>query len=799
MRKAIFKLPPTIPVVVLMRKSMVFEAAAVLLLILLIFVLYVMIASSVPSVKEQWNTTVGQTPYIFAGDNGTLYVFSGNNISLITPDGNEKWSVGIPANWTIIDEFAQYSPSSSTGVVWSDLGRDTGFRPDYTPAVASSDGILYVYIRPNTLVNPNCENLTYGLERALGPDWEDQPSFARLMAISPDGQVLWIKPISNETNANIDNNWMSIEDVYISSTNDKIYVYHPYELTVLDTDGTILFNIDNVSDPAAVDKYGDIFVVQSEKPNVYDPNDTLSDYKVPSSVIDAYYPNGTLWWQKDVGEPLERQILDTNLGPEYWTLPLYHDNILYAPMQNGIAALNLNGTELWSENFNMEVNLLWAMPFDAQNNLYLTLNLEYAAEHYSGFNYPLYMIKPDGSSFNYTMSQQIAGLSSASNGIGYFISFSNYNATPLKLSDMETVNITANNLLTGKDIWSFIIPNTNIQKLTLTPSNIGLLGSPNAGAYNSIQYNQEHPELQNLSKDAIGPWDIAGGNWFINVLASDNVVYVSYYDYNYEYPASLAPPMYFNNSSDASLYTEAAVLNRSDIDILSGILALDNSGHLLWNRPTSSMVTAMVANNSTIYYSTENGNLSATQFNIAIGFALAAIVYLFLRFFCVGAVARAKASLNKNEKRNQIYDFIVKNPGLTIYELARGTKINMGTARYHVFILGMNHRITSYKTEGKYVRYFTNSNSYSRDEQLILSVMRRDIIGKVLMLLSENPCMSITQISKELNLQESAVSRCIKELSEKGIITREPIGKKCLLNDTQREHINIAIKRINGE
>jgi predicted transcriptional regulator len=211
------------------------------------------------------------------------------------------------------------------------------------------------------------------------------------------------------------------------------------------------------------------------------------------------------------------------------------------------------------------------------------------------------------------------------------------------------------------------------------------------------------------------------------------------------------------------------------------------------------MVTTITANNSTIYYGTENGQVSAVQFNIAIGLAVAAIVYLFIRFFCIGAVARAKASLNKNEKRNQIYDYIVKNPGLTIYELARGTKINIGTVRYHVFILGLNHKITSYKTDGKYIRYFTNSNSYSREEQLILSIMRRDAIGKVLRLLLDNPCMTNVEIARKLNINESVVIRSIQELSEKGIITREPVGKKCLLDDVQREHINMAIKHINGD
>ena len=183
------------------------------------------------------------------------------------------------------------------------------------------------------------------------------------------------------------------------------------------------------------------------------------------------------------------------------------------------------------------------------------------------------------------------------------------------------------------------------------------------------------------------------------------------------------------------------------------------------------------------------------------GFALTAILYIFLRFFCIGAIARAHSRINKNENRNAVYDFIAKNPGLTLYEISRGLGMNIGTVRYHLFILGMNHRIVPYDGESKFVRYFTNSNSYSREDQAVVSLMRRESYGKVLGFMLTRPAASNVEIAMELGVQESVVSRCIKELTEKGIVVRDISGTRSTyaIDDSHRERIASAMRRIYGE
>jgi predicted transcriptional regulator len=566
-----------------------------------------------------------------------------------------------------------------------------------------------------------------------------------LMAISDSGSLLWYKQLNQDplldypTSANI------------ATGDGQLYLQTRNIVAVYNTDGKLLWHLSNVNAGCSVDEKGDVYTM---------PGDGVF------TSVNAYSPDGGLKWEYSLGNDSFSQ--DYSGGAEI----TYYNNTVYAALGHALLALDENGSLLWKKTF---------------NGTYVYMNMVgdkwyVQNEIFNGGNgsFYIYVVDQDGNETGPSIPYSDI-IVAANNTIisGILIQ----NPGNISLSDLDTYRIYASDILSGNETWNYTISPVKLFNTTLDESNVTSVmseyvmpGGNYGDAWDAIQTNMLTPQVwyqenslpygyedvKNFSESSITPW--SGG------------VYVSYWAYNYQYP------FFFNQSK--CVYG-------------GGLYALSNNGTLLWEKSIDSMVMAIAANNSTVYYSTENGNLSATQFNIAIGFALATIVYLFLRFFCVGAVARAKANLNKNEKRNQIYDFIVKNPGLTIYEISRGTNINMGTARYHVFILRMNHKITSCKTDGKYVRYFTNSNSYSSEEQLVLSIMRRGAIGKVLGLMLEKPGMSNAEMAKELNLQESAVCRCIKELSDKGIISRDDQGNVCSINKTHREHIISAIERIN--
>ncbi len=208
-----------------------------------------------------------------------------------------------------------------------------------------------------------------------------------------------------------------------------------------------------------------------------------------------------------------------------------------------------------------------------------------------------------------------------------------------------------------------------------------------------------------------------------------------------------------------------------------GIYALDTHGDLLWYKPVDSRVTSVAVNNSTIYYGTESGKLSSSTIEIAAGLALAAISYLFIRFFLLGAISRARDRLGINENRNRVLEYVKAHPGSTLSEASRGLHMNLGTVKYHALILGINHRIVQIKDD-RFVRYFTNSGSYGKDEQLILSLLRRDGVKKAMSVLLEKPGLSNAQLSRELCISETAAGKTMKVLLDHHIVVREPVDGK---------------------
>jgi predicted transcriptional regulator len=111
----------------------------------------------------------------------------------------------------------------------------------------------------------------------------------------------------------------------------------------------------------------------------------------------------------------------------------------------------------------------------------------------------------------------------------------------------------------------------------------------------------------------------------------------------------------------------------------------------------------------------------------------------------------------------------------------------------------MNHRIVSYKADDKHVRYFTNSNMYNKQEQLIISLMKRENIKKILDLLVEQPGLSNLELSNELKLHESAASRYMKELIDKGIVTREPNTERMNIYTIKNEYKNVITSIYNRQ
>ena len=115
---------------------------------------------------------------------------------------------------------------------------------------------------------------------------------------------------------------------------------------------------------------------------------------------------------------------------------------------------------------------------------------------------------------------------------------------------------------------------------------------------------------------------------------------------------------------------------------------------------------------------------------------------------------------------------IDKQPGLTLYDIKRTLNINLGTARYHLLILSLNQNTTSFNDGSKYVRYFKNSNTFTDDEKMVISMLRRSHVKEILYVLLDKPGIQNLGVAAELGLHEGTVSRCMRMLTARGIVVR---------------------------
>lgn len=152
-----------------------------------------------------------------------------------------------------------------------------------------------------------------------------------------------------------------------------------------------------------------------------------------------------------------------------------------------------------------------------------------------------------------------------------------------------------------------------------------------------------------------------------------------------------------------------------------------------------------------------------------------------------------------NKNRDQIMRFIEDRPGSTLYDIQRGLDLNLGTVRYHLLMLSLNHRISAYDDGTKYVRYFKNSNTFTDEEKLIISMLRRNHIREVLEVILKKPGAQNGEVAALTGLQESAVGRYMRMLAVRGIVVRTtPNGERAAYRvcEKYRGLVNACIKRM---
>jgi DNA-binding transcriptional ArsR family regulator len=317
------------------------------------------------------------------------------------------------------------------------------------------------------------------------------------------------------------------------------------------------------------------------------------------------------------------------------------------------------------------------------------------------------------------------------------------------INNFTQASVSAIDVMSGKLLWNFTLPANVTHTVVLNESNARYL-MPNKPFY-AMDVNKLTPAAWYARENLpYGEIDVIKEQSIVRLYPGKDSLYVNYWAYNYE-----SPPFF----------------GKANLTYTGGLFVLDKKGHLLWSNQTDSYITGVSEKNGTIFFSTSDGKFSATGASIAAGL-FAAAVYILIRFLGLGTVSRARSRLETNDNRNMILKMINERPGPTLHEISRDTGLNIGTIRYHLLILSINHKITTYNDGTKFVRYFKNGNAYSEDQKLAISLMRRESMRKVLSIMIKNDAMTNQEISMATNMQESAVSKYLRELYTSGIIVK---------------------------
>ncbi len=726
-----------------MKKSELFEAALALLIILLAFTLYLAMTSG-PGASGQWAISgpVAHTGFwvydnMFTPGNGMLYTVDGSSVYAIGEDGKVNWSLPIPDKYKVNEK----------GEKWTGI------------AAAAEGGDFYVIVGPG-----------------------NQPLRGQLLAIDPDGTVRWSAPLT----FNLAEYYNTQPGLHVKD--GRVYIHHYHNQIILDANGSLICNINGVYDPASIDDSGNMYV-----------------YSKDNGSIEAYGRDGSMLWDHTISEYNVSVLSDAGNDQPY-----YRNGTLYVWLTNGVMALDTSGNKLWARQYSDENTVAdYNNAFDGQGNLYLRHYNNILGPDANGSGSYLSMIRPDCSevatpmhnasyldnivgAYNgtYYHVQSVApeGVNDVINAgyykdpgtVEYMLVQSKGNWSNNRLIDqLDTNTIKAYDMTSYRELWSVTLP-LFPHNIVLDASNIGSIMPPYLDLSYAANENSATP-AEWYKNNSVPDGTEAVGSWVdMDFIPGNNITYVSLWTLNYEVPT------FYGQSK--CVYS-------------GGIYALDKDGKLLWAKPTGARVTDMKESNGTIYYGTDDGKLSAAKVSAAAGFALTAVFYLFIRFFMAGAVTRARSRLDHNENRNVVLKFIAENPGSSLYDISKTLKMNIGTVRYHLLILSINHRVITYKSDGKHIRYFTNSGTYKAEEQSLISLMRREALRNALGALLKDPGLSNRELSIKLDMLDSATNRYMKELIERGIVENDlnADGRTSyVIKNEYREKISLLMERLNG-
>jgi predicted transcriptional regulator len=133
-------------------------------------------------------------------------------------------------------------------------------------------------------------------------------------------------------------------------------------------------------------------------------------------------------------------------------------------------------------------------------------------------------------------------------------------------------------------------------------------------------------------------------------------------------------------------------------------------------------------------------------------------------------------SILMNDKRREIFQYLMENPLTHLRELARETGIPVGTADWHLKILTQENVVSTFDDRNK--RHFFPTGWIVREDLACLSVLQNKTTRDIYLLVERTEGLSQTDIARKLGKYQQYVQPHLVALEHHGFLKGEVSGRK---------------------
>jgi predicted transcriptional regulator len=149
-----------------------------------------------------------------------------------------------------------------------------------------------------------------------------------------------------------------------------------------------------------------------------------------------------------------------------------------------------------------------------------------------------------------------------------------------------------------------------------------------------------------------------------------------------------------------------------------------------------------------------------------------------IRYYITGSWTDSQ-DRRATKTRRKIYNLISLNPGLHLSKIAEILDMRISLAEYHLLQMEKSNVITAIRDDsGYFKRFYIKDSDIGIKEKKILSLLRQELLLKIVLFLYKNPNAKHKEISECLKIVPSTLSYHLGRLEENDIVDVTPYGKE---------------------